>query len=118
MVKEHRAIGHFRWRICDPRKEFGLLVHWKSGVKSLPAKIVADLDPSKRVNLSNSVLRESPKFINLGLPTFDAMGKQNIDSVTSTRDKSSKITQRDNFRADRLGYTHDFERVKKKDSIQ
>ena len=27
MDGEHRAIGHFRSRICDPRKEFGFLVH-------------------------------------------------------------------------------------------
>ena len=48
-------------------------------VKILPDKIVAGLDPSKRVNLANSVLGESTKFINLGLLIFDATGKPNID---------------------------------------
>ena len=80
-------------------------------MKSLSDKIVADLDPSIQVNLANSVLSESPKFKNLRLPTFDATGKQKIDFATSTRAKSLNGTRRDNFRSDRLGYMHDFERV-------
>ena len=44
----------------------------KVGVKSLPDKTVADLDPSIRVNLVNSVLSKIPRFKNLGLPIFDA----------------------------------------------
>ena len=60
----------------------------KVGVKSLPEKIVADLDPSIRVNLENSVLSESPKFKNIGLPTFDATGIHNINFAPSTREKS------------------------------
>ena len=63
------------------------------------------------MNLANSVLSESPKFKNIGLPTFDAMGKQNIDFSPSTRAKSLNRTLKDNFRADWLGNTHDFERV-------
>ena len=45
----------------------------KVGVKILPDKIVADLDPSIRVNLANSVLSKVPKFKSLGIPTFNAM---------------------------------------------
>ena len=70
------------------------------GVKSLRNKIVADLDQIIPVNLVNSILRESPKFINPGLPTFDATGKQNIDFSPSTRAKSLNGTRRGNFKAD------------------
>ena len=80
-------------------------------VKSLPDKIIADLDSSIWVNLENSVLSKSSKVIKLGLPTFDATGKLNIDFAPSTRVKSLNGTRRDNFRADWPGYTHDFERV-------
>ena len=38
----------------------------KVGVKSLPKKIVADLNPSIRVNLTSSVLIKIPKFKNSG----------------------------------------------------
>ena len=83
----------------------------KVGVKSLPNKIFADLDPSIRVNLANSVLSKSPKFKNLGLLTFDAMGINNINFTPSARVKSLNSTRRDKFRDGRLGYTHDFERM-------
>ena len=85
----------------------------KVGVKSLPNKIVADFDRSIRVNLVNYIISESPRFINLGLLTFNATGKPNIAFTPSTRDKSLNGTQSNNFKADLLGYTHDFERVSK-----
>ena len=66
------------------------------GVKILPRKIVADLDPSKQVNLANSVLSESPKFINFGLLFFDATGKPKISLTPFTRDKSLNSTGREN----------------------
>ena len=69
------------------------------GVKSLPDKIVADFDPSIRVNLANSIIGESPKFINLGLLTFDATGKPNIAFAPSTRAKYLNGTRRDNFKS-------------------
>ena len=81
------------------------------GVKSLPGEIVADLDPSIWVNLVNFIISESPKFINIGLPTFDATGKPNIAFAPYTRAKSLNGMQKENFKADWLGYTHDFERV-------
>ena len=81
------------------------------GVKILPDKIVADLDPIIRVNLANPVLGETSKFKNLGLPTFDATGIHNIDFTPSTRAKSLNGTQREKFRDARLGYTHNFERM-------
>ena len=83
------------------------------GVKSPPNEIVSDSDPSIQANLANSIIGESPKFINIGLLTFDATGKPNIAFVTSTRAKSLNGMQRDNFKVYWLGYTHDFERVSK-----
>ena len=83
------------------------------GVKSPPNEIVSDSDPSIQVNLANSVISKSPKFINLGLLTFDATGKDNIAFAPSTRAKSLNGMQRDNFKVYWLGYTHDFERVSK-----
>ena len=81
----------------------------KVGEKSVPGEIVADLDPSIRVNLSNSVLSESQKFKSLGLPANNAMDIRNLDFAPSTRAKSLSGTRKDNFISSRLGYTHDFE---------
>ena len=83
------------------------------GVKSHPDEIVADLDPSKRVNLANSVISELPKFINLRLLSFDATGKPNISFVPSTRAKSLNGTGRGKFKLDWLASRLDFERVSK-----
>ena len=83
----------------------------KVGVKSLPDEIAADLDPSIRVNLKNSIISKSPKFINLGLPNFDATGKPNIAFAPSTRAKSLNGTRRDNFKEDWMASRHDFERL-------
>ena len=86
----------------------------KVGVKSLPDKIVADLDPSIRVNLVNSIISESPKFIDFGLLTFDATDKPNIAFTLSTRDKSSNGTGRDKLKAEWLASRHDLEKASKK----
>ena len=69
----------------------------KVGVKSLPNKIVADLDLSMRVNLANSVLSEILKFKNLGLPTFDVMGKQNETTAYSNHIKNYELETREVF---------------------
>ena len=81
------------------------------GVKSLPGEIVADLDPSKRVNLANSVISESPKFINFGLLSFDETGKPNIAFSPSTGAKSLNGTGRENFKANWLASRRGFEIV-------
>ena len=83
------------------------------GVKSLPGEIVADLEPSKRVNLANYVISKSPKFINLGLPFFDATGNPNITFAPSTRAKSLNGTGRENSKDNWLASSHGFERVSK-----
>ena len=85
----------------------------KDGVKSVLGEIVPDLEPSKRVNLANYVLSESPKFKSLGLPAVDATDIRNIDFVSSTRANSLSGTQKDNVSSSRLGYTHDFETMSK-----
>ena len=81
----------------------------KDGVKSVLGEIVPDLDPSKLVNLTNSVLSESPKFKSLGLPAVNATDIRNINFVSSTIANSLSGTRKDNFSSSRLGYTHDFE---------
>ena len=81
----------------------------KVGVKSLPDKIVADLDSSIQMNLANSVLSKSPKFKSLGIPTVDATDMRNLYFAPSTRSKILNKTRRDNFRDAGLGYTYDFE---------
>ena len=80
----------------------------KVGVKIIPEKIVADLDPSIQVTLANSVLSKIPKFKILGIPTVDAMDIRNLDFSPSTRAKILNRKRRDNFRDTRLGYKHDF----------
>ena len=85
----------------------------KVGVKSVLSEIVADLDPSKWVNLANSVLSEIPKFKSLGLPAVDETDIHNLDFTPSARAKSLSGTRKDNFIISRLGYTHDFETMSK-----
>ena len=100
-------------RSAIQERNSGLSCIEKVGVKTLPDKIVADLEPSIRVNLANSVFSESPKFKNLRLTTFHATDVHNIDFAPSTRAKSLNGTQRENFRDTRMGYTHDFEIIGK-----
>ena len=81
----------------------------KVGVKSVLGQIVADLDPSKRVNLANYVFSESSKFKSLGPPAVDATDIRNFDFASYTRATSLSGTRKDNVSPFRLGYTHDFE---------
>ena len=78
-------------------------------MKSILSEIVKEFNSSVQVNLSKSVLRESPKFISLGHPTVETADIRNIDFTNSTRAKSLNRLRRDTDRDDRLGYTHDFE---------
>ena len=61
------------------------------------------------MNLANSVLSESQKFISLGHPTAETTDIRNNDFATTTRVKSLNRLRRDTERDYRLGYTHDFE---------
>ena len=76
------------------------------GVKSIFPKIRKELNSSARVNLANSVLHESPKFIRLGHPTVETSDIRNIDFATSIKAKNLKGLQRGTGRYDRLGYRH------------
>ena len=78
-------------------------------MKSIFPEIGKEPDPSIQVNLANSVLRESPKFITLGHPTIETADIQNLDFVTATREKNCNGLRRGTERDDSLGYTHDFE---------
>ena len=83
----------------------------KVGVKSILSEIVEESDSSEHMNLVNSVLSESPKFMSLGHPTIETADILNIDFATSTRAKSLNRFQRDTERDDMLGYTHNFETI-------
>ena len=85
----------------------------KYGVKGVLGEIVPDLDPSKGVNLANSVLSDSPKFKSLGLPAVNATDIHNIYFVSSTIAKSLSGTRNDDVSPSSLGYTHDFETMSK-----
>ena len=82
------------------------------GVKIILPEIVKESNSSGQMNLANSVLSESPKFISLGHPTVETADIRNIDFATSTRAKILNWLRRDMERDDRLGYTHDFETMR------
>ena len=86
-------------------------MHWKRCCKKCPGKIVPDLDPSKWVNLANSVISEIPKLKSLRLHAVDPTDIRNVNFVTSTRANSLSGTRKDNVSTYRLGYPHDFENL-------
>ena len=79
------------------------------GVKSILPEIFKESEFIGRMNLVNSVLSASPKFINLGNRTVKIADLRNIYFATSTKVKSLNGIQRDKERDGRLEYTHDFE---------
>ena len=79
------------------------------GVKSIFPELGKDSDPSVRVNLANSVLREIPKFKIHGHPTIETADIQNLDYISATRSKNCNGLRAGMERYDRLGYTHDCE---------
>ena len=78
------------------------------GVKSIFPELGKEFNSSVQVNLANSVLSESPKFITLGHPTVETSDMRNINFATSTIANSLNGLQGDTERDDRLGYTHGF----------
>ena len=79
------------------------------GVKSIFPELQKEYDSSIRVNLTNSVLSKSPKFISLGHPSLETAYIHNMDFATFTRVKNLNGLRRGTEKDDRLGYTHDFE---------
>ena len=79
------------------------------GVKSIFPELGKEPDPSVQVNLVNSILSESPKFITIRHPAIETADNQNLNSVTATRAKNLNRLRRGKERDDMLGYTHDFE---------
>ena len=80
-------------------------------MKSIFSELEKGPDPSVRVNLTNSVLSEIPRFITLGHPTVETVDIRNLDFVTATRAKNLNGLWRGTERGDRLGKTHDFENM-------
>ena len=76
------------------------------GVKIIPPEIVKESNSSGWVNLANSFLNESPKFISLRHPNAETADIRNIDFATSTKAKSLYGLRRATERDDMLGYTH------------
>ena len=106
----------------DNIKKFDTLIHGSAaqernlefscieevGVKNIFPELRKEFDSSVRVNLANSVLGESPKFISLGHRALETADIRNINFATSTRAKSLNRLRRDMERDVRLGYTHYF----------
>ena len=93
------------------KRNLELLCIEEVGVKSIFHEIGKEFNSSVQVNLVNSVLSDSPKFINLEHPTVETADSRNINFATSTRAKSLNRLRGHTERDDRLGYTHDFERA-------
>ena len=81
----------------------------EESLKSIFPELGLELDPSVRVNLANSVVRESPKFKSLRHPTIETADIRNLKNISATRPKNCNGLRRITDRDDRLGYTHDFE---------
>ena len=77
----------------------------------LPGEVVTDLDPSKQMNIANSVLREIEKFIDFGLSSFNAADKPNSAFAPSTRAESLNRTRGGRLKGDWLACSHGFVRV-------
>ena len=80
-------------------------------VKIIFPELVKEPDPSVRVNLKNSVLSKSPKFITLGHPTIKKADTRNLNFFTATRAKNLNGLRRGKESDDRLGKTHYFENM-------
>ena len=78
-------------------------------MKSIFPELGTKIDPSVRVNLAKSVVRESPRSKSLGHPTIETADIRNLDYISATRPKNCNGLRRSTDRDDRLGYTHDFE---------
>ena len=97
----------------NQERYYTLLCIEKLGVKIVVGDIFPELDPSKQVNLVNSVLSESPKFKSLGHPTVNTTDIRPINFVSSTRANTLSSMQKNNVSLSMLGYTHDFETMSK-----
>ena len=73
------------------------------GVKNIFPELGKEPDSSVQVNITNSVLSESPKLISLGHLTTKTADIRNIDFTTSTRAKNMYGLRRCTERDDRLG---------------
>ena len=82
------------------------------GVKIIFPELGKEPDSSVGVNLTNSVLSKSPKFIRIGHQTVETADIQNIDFATSTIGKTLNGWRWGTDWGDRLGKTRDFETMR------
>ena len=85
----------------------------EENLKSFFPELGTELKPSVRVNLANSVFRESSKFKSLGHPPIETANTQNLDYISATRPKNCNGLRRSTDRDDMMGYTNDFETTSK-----
>ena len=78
----------------------------EENLKSIFPELGSELDPSVRVNLANSVVRESPKFKRLGHPPIETADIRNLDYISATRPNKCNGLWRSTDRYDSLGYTN------------
>ena len=81
----------------------------EESLKSIFPELGTKLESSLRVNLTNSVVCESPKFKRLGHPPTEIADIRNLNYISATRPKNCNGLQRNMERDDKLGYMHDFE---------
>ena len=81
----------------------------EESLKSVFPEIGPKFDSRVLVNLTNSVLGESPKFKRLGHPPMDTADIRNLYYISAARPKNCNGLWRSAVRDDRLGYKHDFE---------
>ena len=78
-------------------------------LRSILTELGTELDPSVRVNLTNSIVHKSPKFKSLGHPIIKTSDIRNLEYISAARPKNCNGLRRSTDRDDRLGYTHYFE---------
>ena len=81
----------------------------EESLKIIFPELGTELDPSVRLNLANSVVRESTKFKILGHLNIETSDIRNLDCISATRPKKCNGLQRSTDRDEMLGYTHDFD---------
>ena len=85
----------------------------KISVKPFAGELVTDLDPRKRMNFASSVLRECPKFIDLGLSSVNTTGKPNF-FFALLPEQISWTVRREILNSYELMSSHVIERVSEK----
>ena len=87
----------------------------EESIEIIFSKIVKESNSSKRMNLANSLIIETPKLVHFGHPPIEAENIENllngiIATIIENSDKIWRRTDRDNS----MAHTHDIETINKK----